>query len=207
LARAKANLVFAGWSSNPGEDLRLAVAASQKALEINPHDPDALFAKGQVFLAQKNFAAALEAYEHAIELNPSHPNYHQLRGVAKLALGRAEEAFAPLHEAIRLSPRDFFIADFYMCLGWAYWELADHQQARHWLERSIAQNSGIEATHFLLASTLLRMGQAQEAKEVIRALLSEKPHWTVQRAKFYATSAASQPGFLNDLRDAGLPEA
>ena len=186
--------------------MRSAAAASQKALEINPNDPDAVFAKGQVFLAQKKFAAALEAYEHAIELNPSHPNYHQLRGVAKLALGNATEAFAPINEAIRLSPRDFFIADFYMCLGWAHWELGDHQQARHWLDRSIAQNSGIEATHFLLASTLMRMGLAQEAAEVIRCLLDEKPHWTIQRARSYATSAASQPAFLSDLRAAGLPE-
>ena len=206
-ARGKANLVFAGWSSNPSEDLKLAAVASRKALDINPNDPDALFAKGQVFLAQKNFVAALEAYEHACELNPSHPNYHQLRGVAKLALGRASEAIEPIHEAIRLSPRDFFIADFYMCLGWAFWDLGDHQKARHWLERSIAQNSGIEATQFLLASTLVRMGQAEEAAALIQRLLNEKPHWTVQLVKSYPTSTASQPGFLKDLHDAGLPDA
>lgn len=206
-ARGKANLVFAGWSSNPGEDLRLAATASQKALDIDPNNPDALFAKGQVFLARRNFAAALEAYEHACELNPSHPNYHQLRGVAKLGLGRSTEAIEHIHEAIRLSPRDFFIADFYMCLGWAYWDLGDHQQAKHWLERSIAQNSGIEATHFLLASTLLRMGQAEEASAVVKGVLNEKPHWTVQLCKLYPTSTASQAGFLKDLQDAGLPEA
>ena len=206
-ARAKANLVFAGWSSNPGEDLRLAATASQTALDIEPNSPDAIFAKGQVFLAQKNFAAALEAYEHACDLNPSHPNYHQLCGVAKLSLGRAMEAIEPINEAIRLSPRDFHIADFYMCLGWAYWELGDHEQAKHWLERSIAQNSGIEATHFLLASTLLRMGEGEEAAAVVRRVLNEKPHWTVQLARSYPTCAASQPGFLKDLRDAGLPDS
>lgn len=130
-ARGKANRVFAGWSANPNKDLRLAAIASQKALDIDPNNPDGIFAKGQVFLAQRNFAAALEAYEHACELNPSHPNYHQLRSVAKLGLGRAIEAIEPINEAIRLSPRDFFIADFYMCLGWAYWDLGDHEQAKY----------------------------------------------------------------------------
>jgi adenylate cyclase len=206
MARARANLVFAGWSPTPGEDLRLAAIASEKALAINTNDPDAIFAKGQVFLAQKNYSAALEAYEHAAELNPSHPNYHQLCGVAKLALGRAAEAFEPLHEAIRLSPRDFFIADFYMCLGWAYWELADYPNAEHWFERSIAQNSGIEATQFLFASTLLRMNKPLEASEVVKRLLQEKPQWTIQLVKSYPSNPASAPQFWNDLRQAGLPE-
>jgi adenylate cyclase len=207
LARGKANLVFAGWSSNPGEDLRSAASASHKALDIDSNNPDAIFAKGQVFLAQRNFAAALEAYEHACELNPSHPNYHQLRGVAKLGLGKPIEAIEPIHEAIRLSPRDFFIADFYMCLGWAYWDLGEYEQAKNWLERSIAQNSGIEATHFLLASTLIRMGQSEEAAAVIKRVLNEKPHWTVHLCKLYPLSSASQPSFLKDMHDAGLPDA
>ena len=85
-------------------------------------------------------------------------------------------------------------------------DLGDHPQAKHWLERSISQNSGIEAALFLLASTLLRMGQVEEAAAVIKQVLNEKPHWTVQLAKSYPTSAASQPGFLKDLHDAGLPD-
>ena len=186
--------------------MQAAAFASHKALDIDSNNPDAIFAKGQVFLAQKNFAAALEAYEHACELNPSPPNYHQLRGVAKLSLGKPIEAIELIHEAIRLSPRDFFLADFYMCLGWAHWDLGDHEQAKNWLERSIAQNSGIEATHFLLASTLLRMGQSEEAEAVIKSVLNEKPHWTVQLCKLYPMSSASQPRFLKDLHDAGLPD-
>jgi len=51
------------------------------------------------------------------------------------------------------------------------------------------------------------MGQREEAAEVVRRVLNEKPHWTVQLAKSYATTAASQSGLLKDLPDAGLPDS
>jgi tetratricopeptide (TPR) repeat protein len=128
---------------------------------INPYHPAAVSAKGRIFLAQRNFAAALEAFERAIELNPSHPDYRQLVGMAKIFLGRAEEALESLNEAIRLSPRDLHIADYSMCLGVAYWDLERYPDALNWFERSKAQNSWIEATKFFLASTYLRLGEQE----------------------------------------------
>lgn len=206
IAVSKAVRVFAGWSNSPEDDLRLAMEASQRALSIDPNHPQALFAKGQAFLARREYVFALEAYEHAKELNPSHPNYHQLIGVAKIALGRAEEAFEPLHEALRLSPRDMFIADFYMCLGYACWELSKYSDALGWLQRSIAQNARIEATRFLLASTFLRLGNKEAASTTIKHLLEENPSWTIRRVQGVYIASPEFPKLAEDLRLAGLPE-
>jgi TolB-like protein/class 3 adenylate cyclase/Flp pilus assembly protein TadD len=207
IATIKASAVVIGWSQTPSEDLRSAMAASEQALAINPHHPIAVSAKGRIFLAQRNFAGALEAFEHAIELNPSHPDYRQMAGVAKIMLGRAEEALESLNEAIRLSPRDLHIADYYMCVGAAYWELERYPEALNWFERSKAQNSRIEATKFLLASTYLRMGEQEKANAAVREVLQTKPDWTTKLVESsYPLRSASLVALVDDLRKAGLPD-
>jgi adenylate cyclase len=183
------------------------MAASEQALAINPYHPAAVSAKGRIFLAQRNFAAALEAFEHAIELNPSHPDYRQLVGMAKIFLGRAEEALESLNEAIRLSRRDLHIADYSMCLGVAYWDLERYPDALNWLERSKAQYSWIEATKFFLASTYLRLGEQEKANAAVRDVLQTKPHWTTKLVESsYPLRAASLVALVDDLRKAGLPD-
>ena len=208
MAANRAVFVFAGWSKAPADDLRLARDASERALAIDPHNPAALFAKGQVFLAHRDYAAALESYEHAREANPSHPNYHQLVGVALIALGRSEEAFEPLQEALRISPRDLYLADYYMCLGSACWHLERYSEAQRWLERSIAQNSRIEGTHFLLASSQLRLGAPAKAATTIATLLKASPGWTLDRVRAIPYSISREAGdqLIEDLKTAGLPE-
>ena len=207
IATIKASAVLIGWSETPSEDLRSAMAASEQALAINPYHPLAVSAKGRIFLAQRNFAAALEAFEHAIELNPSHPEYRQLAGLAKVILGRAEEALESLNEAIRLSPRDLQIADYYMCMGAAYWELERYPEALNWFERSKAQNSRIEVTKFFLASTYLRMGEQEKANAAVRDVLQTKPDWTTKLVESsYPLRSASLVALVDDLRKAGLPD-
>jgi TolB-like protein/Tfp pilus assembly protein PilF len=207
IATVKASAVVIGWSQTPSEDLRSAMAASEQALAINPQNPIAVSAKGRIFLAQKNSAAALEAFEHAIELNPSHPDYRQLAGMAKILLGRAEEALESLKEAIRLSPRDLQIADYYLLMGVACWELERYPEALNWFERSKAQNSRIEATKFFLASTYLRMGEQEKANAAVRDALQTKPDWTTRVVESsYPLRSASMAALVDDLRKAGLSD-
>jgi TolB-like protein/class 3 adenylate cyclase/tetratricopeptide (TPR) repeat protein len=207
IATIKASAVVIGWSETPAEDLRSAMAASEQALAINPHNPAAVSAKGRIFLAQRNFAAALEAFEHAIELNPSHPDYRQLAGLAKIMLGRAEEALESLNEAVRLSPRDLQIADTYLCMGVAYWELERYPEALDWFERSKAQNPRIEVTKFLLASCYLRIGEPEKANAAVRDVLQTKPGWTTRLVESsYPLRSATLAAFVDDLRKAGLPD-
>jgi len=207
IATIKASAVLIGWSETPSEDLRSAMAAYEQALAINPYHPLAVSAKGRIFLAQRNFAAALEAFEHAVELNPSHPEYRQMAGMAKIILGRAEEALESLNEAIRLSPRDLHIADSYMGMGVAYWELERYPEALDWFERSKSQNPRVEVTKFFLASTYLRMGEQEKANAAVRDVLQTKPDWTTKLVESsYPLRSASLVALVDDLRKAGLPD-
>ena len=207
LARNKSILVFAGWSASAADDLRSAYECAERALEIDQDNAVAWFARGQVLLARRDFAAALECYERAIDLNPSLANARQLHGVALIGLGRASEAFAPVQEAIRISPRDFYIADYYMTLGWAHWELDQYEEAVGQLRRSVAQNSKFEASYFLLASSLKQLGQEDEAVKCVETVMATNSSWTVERIKAsYPVRAATIRKLGDDLLMLGLPE-
>ncbi len=207
VARHKANLVFAGWSQSPTEDLKSALQYAERALELNADNAAAWFAKGQTFLASKRFAAALDCYDRAVELNPSHPNYRQLQAVALIGLGRSSEAFEPVQEAIRLSPRDMYIADFYMTLGAACWDLNRYPEAIDWLNRSVAQNPKIEFVHFLLASSYLRSDRRDEATISVKEVLAINPLWTIARVRsFYPIRDVAMSKLAGDLSMLGLPE-
>ncbi len=207
VARHKAILVFAGWSQSPTEDIGSALRYAERALEIDNDNAAAWFAKGQANLALRRFAAALECYDRAVELNHSHAVYRQLQAVALLGLGRASEAFEPVQEAIRLSPRDLYIADFYMTIGAACWDLVRYPEAVDWLNRSVAQNPKIEFVHLLLASSFVRLGRRDEAASSIKDVLAINPLWTVARVRnFYPINAVSMGKLAEDILSLGLPE-
>lgn len=127
--------------------------------------------------------------------------------MALISLGRASEAFAPLHEALRISPRDYYVADYYMTLGWAYWELDRFEEAVVQLRRSVAQNIRLEAAYFLLASSLKRIGKAGEAAQCLRDTLEAYPAWTAQRLKSsYPVRPEMMQRLVDDLLMLGLPE-
>ena len=207
LARTLATRVFLGWSSHPADDMRSAKAASERALAIAPDYHFAVFAKGHVAFAARDFAAALEAYEYAMELNPSHPVYHHLAGMAKTALGRPEEAIELHNEAIRLSPRDLYVADFLACLGSANWEMKRYLEAIPWLERAKAQNPRLVFADAFLASSFVRTGQQEKAEAAVNDALLTQPAWTTKIVEasypFRPTSLAS---LVADLRKAGLKD-
>ena len=207
IAASIATPLFLGWSPNRAADLRSAIAAVERALAINPNDHYAVWAKGHVALARRDYPEALEAYVYAKELNPSRPTIHQNIGMAKIALGRAEEAFEPLNEAIRLNPRDLHSADLIFCMGWAHWELERYPEALPWFERAKALNPRLTWANAHLASTYLGMGQQQKAMTAVREALQYQPNWTTKVVEeSYPLQPASLAALVEDLRKAGLPD-
>lgn len=69
-----------------------AMAAYQKALEIDNGKAATWLALGDAYLALENYAEALRAYEHAMTLNPNDALAWSNRGTALDALGRHKEA-------------------------------------------------------------------------------------------------------------------
>ena len=88
-------------------DLRAAVAASERALELEPYMPDAHLARAWLKSMQGRSDEADRDFEEAIRLNPaSHQGYY-LYGRHCFSLGRMERAAELYRKAAQLEPDDF----------------------------------------------------------------------------------------------------
>ena len=82
-----------------------ALAACDRALEINPQYAQAHYNRGVVLDDLGRTAEALAAYDRALEINPQDAQAHYNRGVALSALGRKAEALAAYDRALEINPQ------------------------------------------------------------------------------------------------------
>jgi serine/threonine protein kinase len=106
----------------PGE----AIAACNKALDLNPNYAEALWSKGNALDQQQRSSDALPLYERATAVKPDFAEAWNNQGVALLGIGRASEAVAAFNKATALKPN---FADAWANQGAALWQLGRFRQA------------------------------------------------------------------------------
>ena len=102
-------------------ELLAAVPLARQALAIGRDNPEVLRLAGFALagLAGEN-ETALAALDGAIELNPNYAFAYAQRGIVLTYLNRPDEAIAAAERAIRLSPNDPSVFNFYLSLGLAH---------------------------------------------------------------------------------------
>ena len=83
-----------------------ALADFNKAIEINPQDPDAWNNRGLIYNRQGKPGAALSDFSRAIELDDLYGKAYCNRGLVYLKLGRTAEAEEDLKKAARLGVKE-----------------------------------------------------------------------------------------------------
>ncbi len=132
LSEAHAGVVLARWSEAPAEQLRAAEDAAAKALACDPTNPAAHMARAAVLYAQMNLEAALVEYAKVIELGANWPTAHAKMGSLNALLGRPEETFRLVEKAIKLSPRDGSLGEWYLYIGVAQFMMDRLEEAIIW---------------------------------------------------------------------------
>ena len=85
--------------------LELAIADFDRAMEMDPSQPEAYLNKGAAMIKQRNPTAALGLFTMAIERNTSRPELaHYGRAIANEALGNARQAYQDYRRASELDP-------------------------------------------------------------------------------------------------------
>jgi len=107
----------------------LAEQAAQAAVRIDGEDAWAHHALGGVHLIRRRFDDALAATEHALQLNPSFSHAQNYYAAALGFSGRWEEATEAAKRALRLSPRDPFLALIYGSASFAYYIGGEYEEA------------------------------------------------------------------------------
>ncbi|MGB8602097.1 MAG: tetratricopeptide repeat protein [Rhizomicrobium sp.] len=76
-----------------------------RALQLDPHQPDASYNRAILLQALQRWQEALAAFDHCLELNPGQVAAHDRRGAVLVALGRKIEALAAYRKAAQFAPQ------------------------------------------------------------------------------------------------------
>ena len=216
LARA---LVSRGLSAAPEAervDFERAAALINQALPAAPQYPLAHVAKAQLFRAQRRCEDAVPEYEMAFAVDRNLVG--SLLGLAQckfLTGGSDDESIRLTEQAIRLSPRDSFIAFRYFWIGFVHLLQSRTDEAIAGLEKARRADPKIAPPHYFLAGAYGLKGEldraAAELTEAERLTGSDR-YSTIARVR--ANGDLNTPAvrdrfegvFLAGLRKAGMPE-
>ena len=188
-----------------------AKAAATEALSLAPDYALAHQVLGVVHMITNHAAEGIAECEQALVLDRNLADAHACIGWAKVLLGRSAETEAHTNEALRLSPRDIYAFRWINGIGIAKSQMGSDAEAAAWLRRSIEANPNQSMSYFLLAATLARLGDMNEARATVQAGLVRSTGFTIRR--FRANPLSDNPTYLawrermyEAMRLAGVPE-
>jgi len=192
-AWVEAAFINRNWDLGP-ERQQIAQTMAEHALSLDPNEPEALNALGQVLFAEGGYAAAEGVARRAVAAAPDNFRSRLLLGRVLRSLGRADEQLKVLQEAERRDPDNVLIH--YDLAGYYSTMRADGGVPIN-LDAALAENRIILRLH-PFASELLQLAMVEfmkgDMKGVDAALdrLSQMPiadqaeDRAVYRAAFYA---------------------
>lgn len=129
-ARAYGDLFYALGAANR---LREAVAALDKALELDPLNASFNWSRGNVWLAHGDREQAVRAYQRAVAFEPSQPNGYTGLADAAAMSGRVAEALAWYLKGLEQDPGHVHIMSI---IGFIYMSLGDPGRAQLWFDEA-----------------------------------------------------------------------
>jgi len=184
------------------ENERLFHKLAQKAVDLDPENPDALSTLSLSYSIKKDYEKRLELAEKALEINPNHPRTNFQYGQALSNFGRFEETLQHVNKAIELDPISKRNYEGFLVL--LYIALKDWDNALNWCD---VLNERDPHSRFLgwRAAILAMKGNTDEAKEYLLKFQHERPE--VKTASDYEKVAPTiiKDVLLEGLKKAGLP--
>ncbi len=161
------------WRDSGTQSLGRAFELAQKAAALDPADPDAHQALGEIYLWQKQFERAIAETERAVALNPN--DAENIAGLAdRLAwAGRPQEAIEKIQLAMRLNPNHN--ASYLWYLGHIYFLLRRYDEAIATLRKMLDARPDFWPAHIYLAASYSLLGRLEEARAEAAAALRLNP--------------------------------
>jgi adenylate cyclase len=196
-------------------DLDRAEGLIRQALETMPRHPVAHFARGQILRAHRQYEAAIPEYEAAIAQNRNWVVAIAAFGLCKSLTGAIEEAIPAQEHAIRLSPRDPRVPNWFWRIGMVHLLQSRIDEAVLWLERARSANPSLPGPHaWLSAACALKGNMPSAANELAEArrLSGDGRYRSIasyKDANFLGSPKIhilAEETFFAGLRKAGVPD-
>ncbi|HEU0175963.1 MAG TPA: tetratricopeptide repeat protein [Blastocatellia bacterium] len=142
-----------------------AIAAYERAIELDPKDAYPHIGLGNVYSALGQNEDAIEAYGWAVGLDPMNANSHHGLGNVYSALGRNEDAIEAYVWAVEFDPKD---ASPHRGLGIVYQLLKQYGKAEEAFRKAVELDPQRGTSRASLAGILRKLGREAEAAEQIR---------------------------------------
>ena len=214
---ALGGLAFAlGWTINNGwfddldETRSRALAAAQRAVDLDENDAWAHAVLGFVNFFAKRLDASLVACHRALRLNPNLAVAEAMLGFAYSWKGEYDHAAEHAEKAVRLSPRDTYsLGSFSYAV--AEFGAGHYEQAADWARKVTEDTPDVPAGWRYLAASLAHMKKLDEAKLAAERLRKMPLHGSLaDTVRIYSRLPLASADFadrvIEGLRRAGLPE-
>lgn len=164
-----------------------ALAASQRAIELDPDLADGFKALGLAYAVKGAYDQALPNYLRAVDLDPSYVS--AVSNLASIYFWGGD--FGAYHHwsmrAFRLAPNFRYRRTE---VAWSYWSLQDYDLAERWTRESLALGADESEALTLLSSIASLRGELERGIELAEQSLPEPPtaygHMSVAWAALFA---------------------
>ncbi len=197
---------FYRWGKEPEESLKKMVSTAEKAVAADDGDPLTLTILAWAYNFSRKWDEALAAAERAIALSPNFAPALGIRGAILACAGEPDLAIPAINEAMRLSPRDWFLPHWLMGLFWAYHELQDYEAGAETARRAIraAPENPTFRRQLLVAYHML--GDMEGRDDALAAYLHLEPTATYDDSRnIPARNKEHLERYIQILKAAGMP--
>jgi TolB-like protein len=215
LAGSLAGRVLDLMSDSAAVDLMRAEGLVAQALAASPRSAYTHYVKGRVLRAQNRWEEAVPECETALALNPNLVGALSGLGWCKLYAGSLDDVIPLVEQAIRLSPRDPGIGNWYLAIGTVHLLQSRADEAIVWLEKARSAMPAASFHHSRLASAYGLRGEPERAAAELaqaRRMSGDDRFSSIARLKAIAnfggpkTRALFEATYFAGLRKAGMPE-
>jgi len=187
-------------TESPGESMRLAADAAQKALALDDSDYRIHITFGLLYVNQGKYDKAVAAAQRAVELCPNGADAYKVMGVALDFVCRTSQAIPMFEKAIKLNPLPD--ATLFYLLAAAYQFVGRYEDAIKEGQKALQLNPNNALTHFVLVRAYTKLGRMEEARAEAAEVLRINPRFSLDwyfkiAVKMMATECHSK--FYDDI--------
>jgi tetratricopeptide (TPR) repeat protein len=155
-------------------DFHRAFELAMRAREAAPGHGGVHFVAGVAALQLERLPQALALLHRASALSPARPDYHAQRARALSTARLFREAMDAAEEAVRQQPADPLTFD---TLGVVFTQANEHRRAADMFRHAAAAAPEVATFRFNLATSLMFLGEIDEAEREYEACLAREPHF------------------------------